>query len=328
MANDTSNNDMWIWFNITVKFYFYIRAVIFPLGIIGNVISLFIFTRPSLNCKTNTGLLYTLLCLLNLLNLVYELAGKIFDMFNVYNIELPENGEYFIEIILLQAASCCQALITFDRFVAVFYPIKGAQIMNRKWVLSSVILGLFAFILCVNSPFFIRCPETFTEYNMTFTFDEMCQASSLIEEIVNLLLQFFIPYLLMVTLDTLVIVRLRKLKSHLGGNSPQHSNSQQTSKSSRFTRNTVLIDLIYLIFNSPTTILTIYYTIYKLQYPQAEHKNYEMLFHIVQLIPYIYFSIFFVLFVSFNRFFRAEIFSMIRMGISGRCLNTINNSLS
>lgn len=42
---------------------FYLQLVAVPVGVIGNLVSIFIFTRPKLNRKTNTGFLYTILCI-------------------------------------------------------------------------------------------------------------------------------------------------------------------------------------------------------------------------------------------------------------------------
>ena len=126
-----------------VEFYALILTVL--IGIPGNVISMFIFIKPCLNNKTNTGLLYTLLCTFNLLVIIYNiLVTNSFKLFQ-YAIILPLKLEYLIQTILLQILSWSQVLITFDRFIAVVYPIKGVQIIGKKCVLYSIILGIFVY---------------------------------------------------------------------------------------------------------------------------------------------------------------------------------------
>ena len=118
---------------------------ILSFGIVGNVISLLIFSRPSLNRKTNSGKLYAFLCCISLIIIVYELAGREMDNFFEFKINLPLNSEAYIDIILLQYWCWIQVLITFDRFIGVFYPVKGVRIIRKKWVLNSIIIGIFIF---------------------------------------------------------------------------------------------------------------------------------------------------------------------------------------
>ena len=114
------------------KVHFYILIVVIIFGIIGNLISLFIFTRPNLNKKTNTGILYTLLCIFNLLTFIEDVSTihflKIFG--NIY-ISLPCNIEPFLRRSLYQILSWIQVFICFDRFFLVIYPTK-AHIMRKK----------------------------------------------------------------------------------------------------------------------------------------------------------------------------------------------------
>ena len=84
MANQTIINTLY--FNqvssnaLTYVFYyyktneigFYLLLVTVPVGLIGNLAAIFIFTRPKLNRNTNTGFLYTILCIFNIIKIVYQ----------------------------------------------------------------------------------------------------------------------------------------------------------------------------------------------------------------------------------------------------------------
>ena len=138
------------------KINFYTLILAISIGIPGNIISILIFIKPCLNNKTNTGLLYTLLCVLNLISILFKVLVKNPNMIFNYNIQLPLKTEEFIEIILLQFLAWSQVLITFDRFIAVVFPIKGVRIMRKRWVLYSIILGVFVVIIGLNSLFYVR----------------------------------------------------------------------------------------------------------------------------------------------------------------------------
>ena len=71
-------------------------------GIVGNVISLFIFSRPCLNRKTNSGKLYAFLCLLSLIIIVYEMSDRKLESFFSFKIRMHLKTEKVINTIILQ----------------------------------------------------------------------------------------------------------------------------------------------------------------------------------------------------------------------------------
>lgn len=114
------------------KVYLYSLITIEMVGIFGNLISMTIFTRPSLNKKTNTGLLFTILCIFNMIYFIEDLfistnSRTIF----YYFIILPCNMEPFIKRSLNQLRSWTQVVISFERFFQVVYPTK-ADIFRKK----------------------------------------------------------------------------------------------------------------------------------------------------------------------------------------------------
>ena len=285
-------------------------------GIVGNLISLFIFSQPCLNRKTNCGRLYAFLCGLSLVMIAYEMAGRKMDNFFQFKLRLPLNTQNFIDITLLQYWSWIQVLITFDRFIGVLYPVKGVRIMGKKWVLYSIIFGMLVFIICVNSPNYIRCS---TYSNEGFTANEMiCTDVIVLTGIVKILMQFAVPYLLMVILDLLVIIRLRKSKSGL-----TERQSTSNCKSLRFSRKTILIDFIYLVFNLPPTI---FYAFYVILLINSRGHFFQIYINIVAMFilifPYIYLSLQFLVFITFNRIFRYEF-----IAIAIKCFKTIKNKI-
>ena len=298
----------------------YFVISITSLGIIGNLISLLIFTRPCLNSKTSTGKLYALLCVINLVAFVYEMVVRDPATFFLYNVQWPFETEHFIENILLQVMSWIKVLITFDRFISVLYPVKGFRIMSKKWVLYSIIFGMLIFIIGINSPYFIR-DYSYTFGNETFIMPDGLMSDKIVitTETVNVLMQFFIPFLMMSSLDMKVIIRLRKSKNGLSS-----KQSTKRSKSSRFARNTIIIDIIYLFFNFPPTIYNIYYVLIIIfhRMPMMPSVYFEILSPLFKNFPYIYSSFLFILFLISNSIFRAEFILLLK-----KCFYIIKNRL-
>ena len=285
---------------ISEKIVFYLSILTISIGIPGNIISILIFIKPCLNNKTNTCLLYTLLCALNLIAIIFNPLVKNSYIFIHYNIPLPFDSDALIETILLQMLSWFQVLITFDRFIAVVYPIKGVRIMSKKWVLYSIILGMFIVIIGLNSLFIISDKFNYKVRKRIYFYIQIIKVS----------MQVFIPYLIIVILDSIAIIRLRRVKRNLSQRQSTQWNSN--SKSWRFTRNTILIDLIYLIVKLPSAIFD-FYLIYIIVNMLFEHvaSNFLLIFHVFSLLPYIYSSFLFILFICFNKIFRAEFIALI-----------------
>jgi len=291
--------------NILTEVSNYEQFVTIPFGIVGNLFSIFIFTRPSLNKKTNAGLLFTILCLINIFIILYNAIfnWKILSKNETTQIDIKV-GPFlqFIDRLKDDCLSWIQALISFDRFISVYFPVKGARIMNKKWVLFSIIFGLLVFITSVN---FIRL--FYSALTINFELE-------LLIFLIDILIRSFIPCLIIMVLDIMVILRLRRSKSELG------ASQQRRSKSSRFTINTIINDLIFLIFNIPYILV-----VYSYFSPIDLKIKIISALTVIRLLSNIYSHLFFILFLVFNRIFRHE---FILIFTHNSCFNTINSSFS
>ena len=113
------------------KITYYGMWVILPTSVVGNLISLYIYTQPKLNKKTNTGFLYGWLCIINLITILYYslvFRGQI--LFN-YEVNWPCGVDNFIRRTALNSITWIQVVICIDRFVGVVYPTK-TTFMSKK----------------------------------------------------------------------------------------------------------------------------------------------------------------------------------------------------
>lgn len=104
----------------------YFEASVSPIGILSNIIALLIFIRPKLNQKTNTGYLYSILCVLNLITLLLRIFFNL-KYFNLIfkNATIPCNLDTFLKNILLDSLTWIQVLISLDRFIIVVFHEKS-----------------------------------------------------------------------------------------------------------------------------------------------------------------------------------------------------------
>ena len=171
---------------------------------------------------------------------------------------------------------------------------------------------LFLIILAINSTKFIT-KTIVSQYNRNKTYIEYCQPYHIIEKTMNVIhpiIQVYIPYLIMVVLNIIVILRLRDSKKRsLPGQ------ADEKSKVKKFAVSTILIDLIFLIFKSPEAILQIYV------YTQADRElnriNQMLIVTLVlqgfALLAFSYSIVLIFIFLIFNRLFRQELIRFFRL---------------
>lgn len=118
--------------SVTTQITYYALWIILPTCVVGNLVSLFIYSRPNLNKKTNTGFQYSTLCILNVVTIIYYcLVFKGTDLFK-YQVNWPCGVDNFIRRTALNSITWIQVVICLDRFISVYYPTK------RNWIEKKV----------------------------------------------------------------------------------------------------------------------------------------------------------------------------------------------
>lgn len=175
-------------------------------------------------------------------------------------------------------------------------------------MLFSIIIAIITFILAINSIFNIILP-----LNMKRNKIQFC-----LEIIIGYFVKFFIPYVVMLTLNIKVILRLRQSKRRAGlNNSVRQRNpaNSVTDKGTRFTITTIIIDLIFLVFNLPETLLMSYDIVitYLFNMNSSLGSIFFMCEDFSTLLSLSYSTALVFMFLIFNRIFRKELFVLFRL---------------
>ena len=140
ILNATQNKNKVDIYEIFYHIRTYFLFAVIPIGLLGNFIALLIFTRPNLNKKTNTGFLYSILCVAN----IFTIADFVFIdnplRFLHYSVTLHCHLETFLQRSLFDLLSWMQVLISFDRFLLVMFPVKSKKIAKK--VNFSILIGM------------------------------------------------------------------------------------------------------------------------------------------------------------------------------------------
>lgn len=181
-------------------------------------------------------------------------------------------------------------------------------------------LGFLAFILLADMTNLLTYPVTNAK-NVTscFVATDVTLATNLLAN----LMRVFIPYGLMLTMNLLVIWRLKSSKVRAGvantlqvtGNS--RASRQLSNKEFKFTVSTLIIDFVFLFFYLPIGIVFIIatYNLFGTSITSDPVSNaiYNFISNITQMLALSHTSALFVIFVIFNQYFRNELIILFRL---------------
>lgn len=123
--NTEIDNESKLVFSLT-KFHRYYIKILTTIGIIGNIVSIIILIRIYLKRNSNICIPYTILCGLNLINIIYKNLGLIKFKFN-----LSPQAIVFTQNSLVLLVVWMQVVISLHRFIYVVFQQK-AKIFDKK----------------------------------------------------------------------------------------------------------------------------------------------------------------------------------------------------
>ena len=324
--------------NSDVNKYFLIAAA--SIGIPCNLVSIFIFAHL-IKHKTNMGYLYTIQCLVDLFLFFVSLFLVRSNFINLYPISLDTINDpmckfiKFIRRYPLHLSSWMPVLITFDRFIFIFYG-HGSRFkfMKKKLNITVIVLLMFTMLAIVNVPnLFYYLPDRVIYPNGSLGPSTSCTAAFgivLSTDIISTFIRTYIPLALMVFLNTLMIYKVFK-KTRTAFN--------QTSLSRRehqFTVSTMAFDVYFFLLNFP---FSVFYTIYDVNNYMGSLKGefgayFQLVYSVIFNIATCQQTLSFFMYFGFNKLFRQKLLHLtgaISGSSSSRVLptsNQRNNSLS
>ena len=184
-------------------------------------------------------------------------------------------------------------------------------------MLFSIIIAIIAIIFAINTTVHIIFELKISDFNKNF----------FAEIIISYLVKLVIPYLIMVTLNIKVILRLRQSKKRFSSSRQTNQANLSTDKGTRFTITTILFDLIFLIFNFPDTVVNSYAMF--LYFLFDKKMNLGPVFKICDdfalLLSFSYSAVLIIMFIIFNRIFRKELVKKLNNIFYSTFINSSSN---
>ena len=296
----------------------WIARVTVPLGILLNMISVYIFLRPNLN-KTNMGFYNLNISIWNTIVLLHYLL--IFDpkimAFN-YNFEILNEFNckmyYVTTRVLRQVPTWLEALITFDRYLSVCHHGKCLFIKKKQNIIL-IMIFMITFLIIVGIPNFLFHLETQISFVNTSNLTTKSVKCTTIKEIVletsvsAVIFKIIIPGILIIIFSILLLQGVKNSKSNL-----KQSTNKKSTKEKELESSILWMNLIFLILNVPVAVM---YTV-KSIYDNLIMSNDLIKIAVINNIYFfttdianLYYSLMFFTFLAFNRIFRCEILAIL-----------------
>ncbi|RMZ97422.1 hypothetical protein BpHYR1_019265 [Brachionus plicatilis] len=301
---------------IAVQYYFSITTM--PLGILLNILSMWIFSRKRFNKNTNMGFLYIILCLFNIIALINQLIIYTLEKFEID----PRNFNLFsckfyniFASVALQIPSIAQIYISYDLYRSICN--FKAKILSKKYYYFAIllsILGLFA-TNSIYFTFFIATDsisdETLidlnsTRLNSTITECIGTEITDLIGDGVNILFRDLVPFTIIFILNYSVTKQVLKSKKNtqLG---------KSLKKEYNFAITVIAINIVFLLIYLPWAIsFVLYHTMHFMSFTiEVDLDLFDMIQSISNCVSYLNnYSPFFIN-IIFNSMFRDEFMSLL-----------------
>nr|QVK45688.1 G protein-coupled receptor [Proales similis] len=249
--------------------YYYFTIIVSPIGVLLNMFSFYVFSRPRLN-KTNMGFLYRWQSAVDIILLL--LTTFVFASRSVFGVSFANTSDFlcrvltFLRRFILHASSWMTLFITFDRFMAVRMPTKLTELRKNKLHLSLVILAMFALIALVDvENLFYYLEQTEVVRGNQTTVQSVCTASPLVyalSDIISIVMRTYVPFVLMTVFDALIVRRIVQSKNK--------SNRSSGRREKHFTAVVLAYNCVFFALNFPLSVIYIFTTIYNLAHIELD----------------------------------------------------------
>lgn len=177
-------------------------------------------------------------------------------------------------------------------------------------------LGILALLVVANMPSLLTFPQTLVRSNVTYVYCSTAKEVTVASNILTVLFRAYIPFSIMLVLDIIVFKRLRKSKRRVGVTQmgQQKQPGQISNKEYNFIVSTIIIDLTFVLFYTPAAaylLITVADTF--VDWDRLTSAAIYLFSGCALLLAFLYSNVSFFIFFIINRYFRNEVFTILRI---------------
>jgi len=282
------------------------------IGTIGNFLTIYIYTRKEF-FKTSTGFYFSFLAIIDTLMLYFGLFK--FFLEGISQIDIHYESEFnckffkFTVNCLAETSAWITVVVSLDRLFIVMFP-NSYKISQNKVYQIILVLLIIALISIINTPNLV-----FLKVVVNNETELYCDNENIfylfIFNLLDLLLSFLIPFLIVIVSSILLIVKLKQSKNRV------LVNTKATSKNiSNFVSTVISKDLTFVTLNLPIC-LTIVINSYRFTFYEA-YNDYEvwivnLTYCFSNMLLYLNYSINFFVHFCMNKYFKRKLLKTLRI---------------
>lgn len=307
--------------------YSYLLPLTVLFGIIGNIISIIIYSRKSFNKKTSSSMVFyfKVLAFTDIISLL-QFIQYIFEPF--FGFKLKDTSDFACKVLMIlnytpaATSAWIEVLIALDRMVYLNCQ-NRFKLLKHKTFQIKIILTIFIMNIILYLPvsfdFKLKnlIPAKLDQLDETSYFNKsfiFCKSSnklnSLIISYIDLVNFTIIPFFLMIITSIINVSSLYKNRYKFSKKNtcsiPRSNSKRRELKDLQFAISSLSLNFIYLIFNLPITLINIINLYFINEYSEFLFSLSIYLFFLKLSLPfYIYFIV--------NTNFRLELFSCVKL---------------
>ena len=304
--------------------YYFIYCINF-MGILGNICSFIVFSRPTF-AKSSIGVYCKFLALFDLFtlfNLVNGLVAFIIGYSPLNNLTYICQLGFYITVGISPIPGWILVLFSIDQLITVSMT-KRFGFIKTKWFQYALIAAVFLFHCGIYSPVVLMVGvHNITDDNGTVLFLS-CDSFTLILPLFYLVESSLVPFTVMVVTTSRIVqllVQSRRRTSELGSNHSAESNRSETTTTAKndqknssairrarnlkYGFNSVILNILFIILTFPVVVLYIF--------PQDYFLLYNLIDSICMVFFYLNFALHFWVHFTVNSIFRNQFLILLRI---------------
>jgi hypothetical protein len=290
-------------------FHYYYTVILVPVGITANFLSILIYSRKELN-KTNAGFLNKCIGITNVIILLFHLF--IIESKYLFGADLLAHSDLTCRIFRLvkkttrECSPMIETGLILSRYFEVFRP-KQFMFIYKKGFLVTTILAVYSLLFLLNSEnlFYFKSRVKYIRGNVIFH-EIKCTSFVgvvVLSEVISAIFRSILPSIAMLVLNILIITKL--YQSRLASN-----RRTRPKRELKFTRTTLLRNLVFILLNLPYTIVSVFKIAFLLRDTRTNRLymyQFDIYLRVCYDISTFYYVSFFFMNMTFNKLFRREI---------------------
>lgn len=238
--------------------------VIVLVGLVGNILNLIVYSRRSFTTVTPISFYFRALAMADLVSLLQFFQFYLIDMFNI---DIKSHSDWMCVLLVLMVfvppgiSAWLEATISIDRLLYLIKPMRCFLLLKRRSIQTIILIVIIIQNIIIYLPLVSNYKIGNESSIDALTNSRLCKMRS--ESVqaaitwIDLLNFSILPFLIMLGSSFFSIRSLYNSRKSLFVNHSMSQSRRRDSKDRHFAVSSLLLNLIFIVFNLPITVINI-----------------------------------------------------------------------